>query len=356
MITQTKSKSLKPKNTAAKMLFLEKYDIFYDCEEKEIILSCGDLSNNNIHQKKDKKSFKEDDKQEKAKQPRARPTLRTKKFIVDQYYGYLRTNKSNTWVSINLQSSVLEYVEEINCNPSNQTKLHVSNLANWIKAERRGEYLSWHEINNLDSRTCQIISIIRHIDYVLKTKYPSYGIYNQVSKSKSMPGEYGVIARRFTPAGTFLGFCEGEVIDGLEASHRLFSQEHMFTSTENRFIDTKDWFSCFARYYNCALKACDQNVCVERLTSQSNPQKVICFTTNKDVQKGEEFLISFASACWEGAADTSPPGSPFSWVHNTLLCEMPAKYETVKPLLTNEDVLMLAAAYIENLNNDDVSD
>jgi hypothetical protein len=289
-----------------------------------------------------------DDNEEKitVKRTRERPTLRTRKFFVHQYYEYLRRNKSEkSWVSINLQSSVLEYVEAWNSNPSNQKMLHVSNLAKWVKADRRGEYLSWSDINNLDAQVCQIIKIVRHIDYALKTNYPSYGIYNQVSKSKSMSGEYGVIARSFTPAGTFLGFCEGEVIDGLEASRRLFTQEYMYTVAENMFIDASDYFSCFARYYKSALKACDQNVCVERLSSQTNPQKVICFIANKDVQKGEEFLISFASACWEGAADTSPPGSSFSLVHNALFCAMPADHETLKPVMTTEHALVLATQF-----------
>jgi hypothetical protein len=277
---------------------------------------------------------------------RTRLTVEVKKGVVAAYHEHfnMKYTDDSSVNNISKSPSMRAYVLAYNQNPANSITLDISSLSRWIQADFRGEYLPWNGINRMHSRTCKLVNIVRHIDHALKIKYPSYGIYNQVSKSNSMPGEYGVIARRFTPAGTFLGFCEGEVTDGLEVDHRLNSPlKHLFTSTENRFIDANDWFSCFARYYNCALKACDQNVCVERLTSQSNPQKVICFTTNKDVQKGEEFLISFASACWEGAVDTSPPGSPFSWVHNKLLCEMPAKYETVKPLLTNDDVSILAA-------------
>jgi hypothetical protein len=300
--------------------FLFDDDVDVEKVEEESLASFNDLSDNH-HPKTDENNCK-DALQSVIKRDRARLTLRTKKFIVGQYYEYLRTNKANTWVSINLQSSVLEYVEARNNDPTSLTMLNVSNLSKWIKAERRGEYLCWYDINNLDFQACKIVNIIRHIDYALKTKYPAYGIYNQVSKSKFITGEYGVTARRFTPAGTFLGFCEGDVIDGLEASHHLDSLKHAFTLPESKFLDTKDWHSCFARYYNCALKACDQNVCVERLPSQSNPQKIICFIANKDVQKGEEFLISFASACWEGAADTSPPGSPFSLciMHYSVRC------------------------------------
>jgi hypothetical protein len=276
---------------------------------------------------------------------RVRLSVEVKKGVVDAYYEHVNmknTEDSSESVDIYKSPSMRAYVTDYNKNPANLVKLDISSLSRWIQADSRGEYLPWNGINKMHSHTCKLVNIVRHIDHALKTKDPSHGKYNQVIKRKSMSGEYGVIARSFTPAGTFLGFCEGEVIDGLEASRSLESLKHVFILTENRLIDTKDWYSCFARYYNCALKACDQNVCVERLSSQTNPQKVICFIANRDVQKGEEFLISFASACWEGAADTSPPGSPFSIVHNALLCAMPANHETLKPLLSTSDAYIMA--------------
>jgi hypothetical protein len=277
--------------------------------------------------------------------------VEAKKGVVAAYHEHFNikcTDDDSSVSNISKSPSMRAYVLAYNQNPANSITLDISSLSRWIQADFRGEYLPWNGINRKHSRTCKLVNIVRHIDYALKTKYPSFGIYNQVSKSKSISGEYAAIARRFTPVGTFLGFYEGEVINGLEVDHCINAPlKHLFTLTENRFIDAKDWFSCFARYYNCALKACDQNVCAERLTSQSNPQNAICFIANKDVQKGEEFLISFASASWEEAADTSPPGSPFSLVHNKLLCDMPAKHETLKPLLTNEDVSILAASWIQ---------
>jgi hypothetical protein len=255
---------------------------------------------------------------------RTRKSVEVKKGVVAAYRKHIGTKFTDDSSSeSNYKApSMRAYVKDYNKDPANSVKLDISSLSRWIQADSRGDYLAWNGINKMHSRTCKLINILRSIDYALKTKFPVYGMYNQVSKPKSMSSEYGVTARRFTPAGTFLGFCEGDVIDGLEASHHLDSLKHAFTLPESKFLDTKDWHSCFARYYNCALKACDQNVCVERLPSQSNPQKIICFIANKDVQKGEEFLISFASACWEGAADTSPPGSPFSLciMHYSVRC------------------------------------
>ncbi len=274
-------------------------------------------------------------KTKKQTSKRDRLTLRTKKNIVYEYYNFINTHRA-FFVSTNLLSYVGKYVEMRNTDPSfaHQAPLIPKNLTHWIRAERRGEYRSWSDINDLDSSVCKIIKIIRHIDFILKQKFPCHAYYNQVSKSKFMPCEYGVIARHFTPAGTFLGFYKGEVIDGPEARDRIESQEYMFALTTNNFIDAKAFDSCFARYYNCAIKASDQNVCVERLIS-SDHQKVICFIANKDINKGEEFLISFASACGEQFAGTSSAANiAFCYVQNALMDDLPEKHETIEPLFS----------------------
>jgi SET domain-containing protein len=184
---------------------------------------------------------------------------------------------------------------------------------------------------------------VRHLDYNLKIKYPCHGIYNQVSKSPSVSGEYGVTARIFTPAGTFLGFYMGEVISGLIASERTESQEYMFTLGKNRFIDAKAYDSCFARYYNCAMKASDQNVTVIRL-DKKDPQRIICFIANRNIEQGDEFLISYGSAYWERAAQRAPANSPFRRVCNAMLDLAPSQFETLESLYSfaAED---LAAAF-----------
>jgi hypothetical protein len=287
---------------------------------------------------------------------RNRPTLRTKKNIVYEYYNFIKTHRT-FFVSTNLMSYVGEYVEMRNTNPSfaHQTPLIPTNLTHWIRAERRGEYRSWSDINDLDSSACKIIQIIRHIDLVLKQKFPCHAYYNQVSKSKSTPNEYGVIARRFTPAGTFLGFYKGEVINGPEASDRIESQEYMFALMTNNFIDAKAFDSCFARYYKCALKASDQNVWVERVPS-NDCQKVICFIANKDINKGEEFLISFASACGKQIAVTSSAVAniAFCSVQSALMDDLPEKHETLEPLFSAV-APTLAAEFCSSIYNKGVA-
>jgi hypothetical protein len=278
-----------------------------------------------------------DDK--KKNSSRDRPTLGNKYSIVQEYYDFLK--HSDIVTGSTNEFSIRSYVEMYNSNPSNKRLLHVSNLSKWVRAERRGEYLPWNGINKLDSRTCKIVNLVRHLDYILKLKYPCHGIYNQVSKSLFVANEYGVTAREFAPQGTFLGYYMGEVINGQEANKRTESQEYMFTLGKNRFIDAKAYDSCFARYYNCAMKASDQNVSVERLDSK-DPQSVICFITNRDVPKGEEFLISYGSAYWERAAQRAPVNSPFRRVCNAMLDQSPTKFETLESLYSVEAPILAA--------------
>jgi hypothetical protein len=277
---------------------------------------------------------------DKKKSSRARPTLRIKNAIVQEYYSFVKENSIKN-ISTTNEFSIRAYVDFYNSNPSNKRIIHVSNLSKWVRAERRGEYLAWNGINKLDSRTCKIVNILRHLDFILKIKYPCHGMFNQVSKSPSVPGEYGVTARRFAPEGTFLGFYMGEVITGRVASERTESQEYMFTLGKNRFIDAKAYDSCFARYYNCAMKASDQNVSVHRLDS-NNPQAVICFIANRDVKKGEEFLISYGSAYWARAAQQAPANSPFRRVCNAMLDVSPDLFETQESLYALDAPLLAA--------------
>jgi hypothetical protein len=280
-------------------------------------------------------------------QIRIRPSLEVKKSVVVAYNEYINIKNKDESESANSTRSMRSYVKSYNnkLTANNEMTLSISNLSKWIKADFRGDYLAWSGINKLYSHNCKAVNIVRHINLVLKQKFPCHAYYNQVSKSKSTPNKYGVIARHFTPAGTFLGFYKGEVIDGPEANNRIKSQEYIFALTTKNFIDAKAYDSCFARYYNCALKASDQNVCVERVHS-NNPQNVICFIANKDVQKGQEFLISFASSWWEEAVEDLPTNDCFFCllVQNALINNRPKNYEILKPLFST-DALVLAEAY-----------
>jgi hypothetical protein len=281
---------------------------------------------------------------DKKKSSRARPTLRIKNSIVQEYYDFVKDKENNVMtLSTTNEFSLRAYVDIHNSNPANKRFLHISNLSKWVRAERRGEYLPWNGINKLDSRTCKIVNVLRHIDFVLKTKYPCHGIFNQVSKSPSVPGEYGITARRYIQAGTFLGFYMGEVISGKIAQQRVESQEYMFTLGKNKFMDAKAYDSCFARYYNCAMNACDQNVSVERLDLK-DPQRKIGFIANKHIQKGEELLISYGAAYWERAASKAPANSPFRRVCNAMLDVSPNMFQTLEPLYSM-DALILAESF-----------
>jgi hypothetical protein len=261
-----------------------------------------------------------------VKTNRKRLRLCDKKRIVDRYHDYINSNKDKLFGN---ELSMRAFVEYYNDEIHPTKKISFSNLSKWVKSEKRGEYLSWDRINNLEAYISKSNKILLGIDLTLKQRDVFHAAYNRVAKSPSLPDEYGVVARKFTPAGTFLGFYKGEVIDGLEASKR--SPEYMFVIEKNKFIDARDYYSCFARYYNCAIKASDQNVSVERIES-TNPQKVICFVANRDVARGEEFLISYGSSCGEFAVAQAWTTSAFRRVCTYMINNAPSKYETVDAL------------------------
>jgi hypothetical protein len=260
-----------------------------------------------------------------VKSNRKRLRLCDKKRIVDRYHDYINSNKNKLFGNeLSMRAFVEYYNDEIH-----STKISFSNLSKWVKSEKRGKYLSWDRINNLEAYIFNSNKILLGIDFTLKQRDVFHAAYNRVAKSPSLPDEYGVVARKFTPAGTFLGFYKGEVIDGLEASKR--SPEYMFIIGKNKFIDARDNCSCFARYYNCAFKASDQNVSVERIES-TNPQKVICFVANRDVARGEEFLISYGSSHGESAVAQACTTSAFRQVCTYMINNAPSDYETIDAL------------------------
>ncbi len=73
----------------------------------------------------------------------------------------------------------------------------------------------------MDNKVCFVQKVIAKIDEHLATRDAHHGEYNKVARSPSVPEEYGVIARKFTPAGTFLGYYKGECIGSKEAESSL---------------------------------------------------------------------------------------------------------------------------------------
>jgi hypothetical protein len=278
-----------------------------------------------------------------GKVSRKRLRLCDKKEIVDCFQTFVIENSS---VLSTTETSMKAFVKQYN-NELHSTRISLSNLSKWVKAEKRGEYLEWNRINRLESYISNKNKILLGLDFALKQRDMYHAVYNRVAKSPSLPVEYGVVARKFTPAGTFLGFYKGEVVDGLEACKR--SPEYMFIIGKNKFVDARDYMSCYARYYNCAMKASDQNVSVERI-EWTNPQKAICFIANRDVAQGEEFLISYGSSYWEAAVCKASSTSAFRRVCTFMINNAPDNYQTADALYSVE-APSLAAAF-----EDDMSD
>jgi hypothetical protein len=181
------------------------------------------------------------DQEDCGKISRKRLRLCDKKEIVDSFQKYVVENiGTTTTVDILVKSFINKYNNEYH-----SKRISMSNLSKWRKAEKRGEYMTWNEINRLEAYISHNNKILLGIDLTLKQRDIYHAVYNKVAKSPSLPDEYGVVARKFTPAGTFLGFFKGEVVDGVEASKR--SQEYMFIIGKNKLIDARDYMSCYAR-------------------------------------------------------------------------------------------------------------
>jgi hypothetical protein len=205
----------------------------------------------------------------------------------------------------------------------------------------------------LNRKVCHVHKIIERIDYLLKKRDTHHATYNKIVKSPTVPDEYGVVARKFTPAGTFLGYYKGELISTAEAeSRREF--DYIFCIGKGKFIDAKPFLSCYARYYNCAAKRENQNVCVERL-EWTNPQKAICFITTKDVHIGKEFLISYGCEYWERQAKNAEEESAYQRVCTQLMDKTPYKYQEQEALYSFEAPAM-AAAFLDDVTSTDDTD
>jgi hypothetical protein len=294
--------------------------------------------------------YTNDDDQNRLINKRCRLDIETKKNIVLQYYQFCNDGQDesaldedhSTTKTLGNNTSLRAFVKHNNSKPKNLWLEH-SNLSKWIRAEKRGEYQPW-ELNINAQTTRKITSpqkILKHIDTKLKLRDKFHGVFNKIVRSPSVPGEYGVVARKFTPAGTFLGFYKGTVISGIANDTR--NHDYTFGIGRNKFIDASDYYSCFARYYNCSLKSVDQNVCVEILSDWTNPQKAVCFIANRDVKMGDEFLISYGPEYWEATAANIPACSPFRRVCNTLSGKT-CGLESIEPLFSI-DAPFLAAEF-----------
>ena len=109
-------------------------------------------------------------------------------------------------------------------------------------------------------------------------------------KSQISPDKYGVIAVRFVPRGTVLGFFKGDCVTS--STPITMSGFHRYELDRFTFIDGSSFKSCFARYYSCSRNVQKQNVSVHRLQNYSSPNRRVCFMSLRDIEKGEEFVVA----------------------------------------------------------------
>ena len=152
---------------------------------------------------------------EELNRKRLRLRLCDKKRIVDQYQDYVK-DKLIGKNELSMKAFIEYYNDE-----NHSTKICFSSLSKWVKSEKRGEYLSWDRINNLEAYISNSNKILLAIDFTLARRDVFHAAYNRVAKSPSLPDQYGVVARKFTPAGTFLGFYKGEVMVWKQANDHL---------------------------------------------------------------------------------------------------------------------------------------
>lgn len=165
--------------------------------------------------------------------------------------------------------------------------------------------------------------IAARINTLLKERDIRCAQFNKVTLSTLKPSHYGVIAREYILAGTFLGFYKGDCVYGEQVQTNCY--ENLFCVNNCQFIDAHNFLSCYARYYQCTSDKDLQNVCVERLLNAKDPQKTICFITTKDVEAGDELLIPNGCEYWVQQTNTATaePSVALRTILSKLLLKVP---------------------------------
>jgi hypothetical protein len=246
------------------------------------------------------------------KQPitkRQRFTLRDKKNIIEKYIYFLQNivvdlddpellwNPHDGMTEERHEKSITMFLRIENKSRPKGHELHIemSNVFKWYKALQRGEFLEWGEINDLDQKNCRSQLIIKHIDCLLLNKHKNAGFWNQLVKSPSSSDKYGVIAREDIPAGTFLGYFQGEHF----ISQVNVKGLNIFKICENNYINaSKEFSSCYGRYYNWSTtEANNHNVSVGRVSDWTDANESIYFTARVEIKKGVELIVSHKAGC-----------------------------------------------------------
>ena len=180
---------------------------------------------------------------------------------------------------------------DYNCVQVPGHQLHHGCLFKWLKAHKRGELEEWGGLNDLSKSNAKAQKIMGHIYRSIKERDPDTAYWNKiVRKSQISPDKYGVIAVRFVPRGTVLGFFKGDCVTS--STPITMSGFHRYELDRFTFIDGSSFKSCFARYYSCSRNVQKQNVSVHRLQNYSSPNRRVCFMSLRDIEKGEEFVVA----------------------------------------------------------------
>jgi hypothetical protein len=163
----------------------------------------------------------------------------------------------------------------------------------WLKSFERGEFDEWEGMNPLNKANSKAKKIVEHICQVLKKNFPQTAHLNMlIRKSPSSPEKYGVLAKRFIPKGTFLGFFCGELVNRVseEPAEIALDDFHEYRVDKYSFIDGRSFTSCYARYYAWSGNTDKQNVSVHVLPEWSDHNRAVCFMANKDIEKDQELV------------------------------------------------------------------
>jgi hypothetical protein len=289
-----------------------------------------------------------DDKPQKPPLKRARFNVNERKETVERYLCFIK-NEDSTLVDGQSGQSVRTFVDWNN-KEQLYSKLHHSAVSKWLLAYKRGDYEDWDGVKQTQKQIASKKQAVRCIDSFLKRRDRYHGVFNKVVVSPSLPGEYGVVARRFTPAGTFLGYYKGEVLRGQQDDTR--NHDFTFSIGRNRYIDASHFHSCFARYYNSASEYSEQNVCAELLKDWKNPQKGICFIANRDIEQGEEFLVSYGPDYWLALGQNIPATSNMQQICKQLSNREKYAREVVDSLYS-VDAPRLAEEFLDDVSDTD---
>jgi hypothetical protein len=134
---------------------------------------------------------------------RRRLTLGEKRVIIQKYVAFADAFV-NSDCDNDVARTIFDFVKDFN--KGGKYIVNISSIGKWIHADKRGEFLSWGGANKLTNKVCFIQNVIQKVDEFLKLRDVYHSEFNEVARSPTVFNEFGVVARKFTPAETFLDY------------------------------------------------------------------------------------------------------------------------------------------------------